>query len=475
MAEPIEVLDALESLAAARPNYTKYSNYFHGRHDLQFASPSYRDRFGRLIKAMRYNRCQTVVDSISDRLQVESWQTDAHSEEDTANEAANEQWIAARGDFLQGLVHVEALRSGDAYLIVWPSPDDEMTPLWRVQRADSCRIITDDETANPVMAIKCWQVSRGADKGKWRLTIYDDMVITRWITRKDHDIQPDSAGAWEPFTSDGEPSGVNPYGVLPVIHFPNNPQFQGECGISELEDLIPLQDGLNYSIWQLMVAGEFSAWPMTWATGAAPQIDPLTGQTAELFKAGIDRFLTVAEPMAKIGQLPGMDLNTFIETQESWDQKISRVSRVPVHWLGVIGQLPSGESLKTAESPFVGKLRDRQLAFGAAWADAMKLALTIAGQTGEAYDTLEPVWRSPEPRSDSEIWMLAQQKQAVGVPQEQIWREAGYSEEQVAEFLELNEAKAKRDAEQFGRAFGQGRDDPFAPDEEQSPNNVSDL
>lgn len=462
MTEPIDVIEALETLKAKRPTYQRYAKYYSGVHDLNFASEAWRDTFGKLLKRMNYNRCPSVVDAISDRLQIEGWQTEGGGSESSPHDAAQEEWEQCRGDYLQGLVHVESLRSGDGYLIVWPKGEDPNKPVWRMHRGDVCMVLTNDESAEPEIAVKLWRVESGVRKGHWRLTIYTAELITRWMSLKPGNDQPTKADQWVPYEDDEQPWATNPYGVIPVIHFPNNPQYQGESGISELSDVIPLQDGLNYSVWQVMVAGEFVSWPMRWATGVEPTLDPLSGEPVETIKSGIDRWIEIGSELAKVGQLPGADMEPFLAVQESWDTKISRVSRVPVHWLGLVGQLPSGESLKTAESPFVGKLRDRQLAFGASWEAAMDVSLRIKGARGEG-SVASPIWKSPEPRSDTEIWMLAQQKQAVGIPQKQIWREAGYSEEQIIEFEALNRQKMEEDAERFATTMARGGNDPFAP------------
>ena len=467
MTEPIDVLDALAVLDDKRDTYAKCARYYLGDQDLSFASEVYRDTFGKLLRTMRYNRCASVVDAISDRLQVKGWQDEAAQGDDTDSKAAGDAWNAANGDFLQGLVHVEALRAGDAYLIVWPDPEDEAKPVWTLNRADTCYVMTDDDTHQPFMAVKLWRVTTGARAGFWRLTIYTKDSITRWVSSKKTATQPTKPGQWIAYEDDGEPMARNPYGVVPVIHFPNNPQFQGECGISELMDVMPLQDGLNYSVWQLMVAGEFSAWPQKWATGVEPLIDPLTGQEMETFKGGIDRWLKVASDTAAFGSIVGADLGPFLEVQDSWDRKICRVSRVPAHGMGLAGTSDniSGESRKVLESSFVSKLRDRQVAFGDGWKRAMQLALTISGQSESAM-RIAPVWESPEPRSELEGLQNAQLKQNVQVPMQQIWKELGYTPDQIKEFVALAKQKADEQAERFATQFARGGADGFEDGED---------
>ncbi len=58
----------------------------------------------------------------------------------------------------------------------------------------------------------------------------------------------------------------NPYGTVPVFHFANNADI-GSPGRSELDSAIPVQDGLNKSVLDMLVAMEFSAYRPRWAAG----------------------------------------------------------------------------------------------------------------------------------------------------------------------------------------------------------------
>jgi hypothetical protein len=71
------------------------------------------------------------------------------------------------------------------------------------------------------------------------------------------------------FRQDGPAFGhvvPNPYGVVPVFHFANNADL-GMTGRSELEAAMPVQDGLNKSVLDMLVAMEFSAYRQRWAAG----------------------------------------------------------------------------------------------------------------------------------------------------------------------------------------------------------------
>lgn len=452
MPDPAMVEHAAASLAVRIPDYHRFREYYDGDQPLAFASDSFRSAFGSLFRAFAYNRCATTVDAIADRLQVSGWESGDNA---ALAETCDALWTRNQGDALQGTVHVEALRCGDSYVIVWPDADG--IARMNAQRADLCSVVIDPETEVTQIAIKIWRVETGEDKGRWRLTVYEPDLITRWITTGKPDQRPRKLAGFVPYADEQGPAETpNPLGIVPVIHFANNALFPCDDGQSELRDVTPLQDGLNKSIADMMVAGEFLAYPQRWAVGIEPQVDPATGQEVETFRPGLDRLFMVADAQARFGEFSAIDMTQFTVMHDAWDAKISRVSRVPVHWLGMTGNFPSGESLKTAEAPFVSKIRDRQIGYGMRWSQVMRMALAFEGVGPEASDGVMPIWKPAEPRSDREYWELAQLKRAAGVPDRQIWIEAGYTEEQVMEFEQAASERREAAAASFGVAFNRG-------------------
>lgn len=441
---------ALADLHGRLHGYQEAREYYHGNHDLQFASDAFRRAFGGLLKELSYNRCASVVDAIADRIQIDAWEQPGDNTD--RNELAEDIWTANRGDWLAGVVHVEALCAGDAYVIVWP--DREGQPRIRPQRADMVTVLYSDDDPDEVeVGVKVWRVQRGEFRKHWRVTVYERDVISRFVTKGPTDTMPKKVDGMVPY-DDGDPAVMtNPYGIVPVIPFPNNQLLPGEHGISELRDVIPLQNGLNKSLSDMVVAAEYVAYPQRYAVGVETTMDPVTGREVEQFEPGVDRIWGVNDPAAKFGEFPAADMEKFIAVQTNWDEMISRVSRIPTFWLGMRGDFPSGEALKTAEAPFVAKIRDRQVLFGASWQQAMRLALTISGT---ADTEVEPIFAPPVARSDLEFWQLAQMKKAAGVPDKQIWKEAGYTDEQITEFEAAAQEKAEQQAEMFSRSFNTG-------------------
>jgi hypothetical protein len=106
----------------------------------------------------------------------------------------------------------------------------------------------------------------------------------------------------------------------------------------------------------------------------------------------------------------------------------AEITNTPLHRVDPTGDHPSGESLRTAEAPFVHKVEDRQLSFGDTWRELFTFALRVAGH---ANPDVTVRWTPAQTVNDQEGWLTVTTKLAAGVPAEQAFLEAGYSDEQV--------------------------------------------
>lgn len=443
--------------------YVKFRRYSDGDQDLAFATPKYAAIFGQLFKSFSYNRTAGVVDAHADRLQVERFVTD----QETVNDAVAEIWGRNRMDQRAGEVHKEALRAGDAYVIVWPETgdaygDEGVFPQLWPQRAGQIRVHYDDERPGLVtLAAKTWRLH----DGRLRLNFYFPDRIEKYITIQKAEQVPKNASALTHYQADGEPWPVpNPWGTVPVIHFANN-AGTGEYGASELRDVIPLQDALNKVLTDLILASEMGSFPQKVILGLDSD-DPDVQEGLRRLESGLNKIFTIPPDsggtLPSIAEFTATDLSQIVTVVELFDKLISRVSRVPVHYLQMSGDFPSGRALRTAEAPFVSKIEDRQQAFGNCWEDAMGLALRMAG-IAEPGD-LSTVWKSAAPLSQDDMWDLAEIKSRVGVPLGQILREQGYDEATIVQVLAERDQVATAAAERRAREFNAGLG---APDEDE--------
>jgi hypothetical protein len=419
---------ALKSLDANLVAYRRYKDYYDGNHRLLFATDKFLSTFGNLFRAFACNLCPVVVDVPADRLTVTGFSAEGGAKADDAWAL----WNANRMDRKSGQVHLEALTAGDSYVIVWP--DKTGSPTIYPQRAAAMTVKYDDEEPGLITwAAKAWP---RADKTV-RLTLYYPDRIEKYATTRGTDgALPTNANNLLPYEVPGEPWPLpNPYGRVPVFHFGNNAGI-GEFGASELVNVIPLQDGLNKSICDRLVAQEFIAYPQRWATGLEIERDPQTNVPIPPFVPGVDRLWTVESGEVKFGEFAQARISEFIAGEVDWLHKIAAVSGTPLHYLAHdSGGWPSGESMKTAEARLIAKVQDRQLAFGNVWEDAMAFALTIARKPESRLSTL---WSDPTPRNEKDHGAMLVMKRSVGVSAKQVQREWGYTEELIAQMIQEN-------------------------------------
>lgn len=435
---------AIDDIRGRLLDYAKANDYYYGNHRLAFATEKFRNAFGSLLKAFADNLCPTIVDTVADRLQVTGFTSENDKDVD---ELAADLWRVNRMDRRAGETHTEALKSGDAYVIVWP--DANGVPRIFAQAAGLCALEYDTE--NPGVILKAGKIWKD-NLDRWRLTLYYPDRLEKYasLPAKGSDF-PSGSGMFQPFEVPGEPWPLpNPWGVVPLFHFANN-AFTGSYGRSELADVIPLQDAQNKAVTDMLVAMEFVALPQRWMTGVELELDEVTGQFKQPFIPGADRIWTVGAPDATFGQFPGADLTQFVAVQEAFRVEIARVSRTPLHHLmPTASAFPSGEAMKTAEQPLLSKVKDRQIAWGNVWEDVMRLALRM---TGREVESLTCNWLDTSPRNEKALLESLLLKDQIGVSKAQLLREAGYTDEQIEQFAQERETESADAAETMLAAF----------------------
>lgn len=413
-AEGGDIAWALAKLAAKRPTYTRMRDYYEGRHRLGFSTEKYREAFAAMVRELRANLCPAVVSALTDKLELVGFEphegmvagdNNAVAADKSEADQAWALWEDEGLSLIADQVHEEAPSLGDAYVIVWPDEDGKAA-FYVNDAAEVCVRYNVERKDRIDVAAKLWR-----DGDHWRLTLYyaDKLLKFRTKAPDKGGIMPSDAKAFAPYAPEGEGSSEvpNPYGVVPVFHFPANGR-QGCDGISDLADVIPIQDMLNKTLADLLIAGEFGAYMQRWATGieAEREFNETTGKFVEKeipFKVGINRIITVANAQAKFGQFNPTDLDKFIGVVNAHFSLVGRIKGIPAHYFYMVtGDFPSGEAQRTAEGRLVKRAERLQRRFGAVWARVLALALHI-NKVGDGKLAFTAKWASAEPRAESEM------------------------------------------------------------------------
>ncbi|MBK7932378.1 MAG: phage portal protein [Acidobacteria bacterium] len=452
----IHIEEAIESFRGNAARYARSERYYGGNHDLAFATDKFRNAFGSLFREFALNLCPAVCEAVRDKLRVVGFGVDGISAGGEMQAAgvrsdANRIWNANRMRIRAGEVHREVLICADAYMIVWP--DAAGNAVMYPNGAGSVTVTYDDEQPGTIArAAKYW---RGVDK-RIRLNLFYPDSIEKYVSKETSEGSLFDAAEFVPFVekerttpsaqSGGHPSFVrrgasepeignpqsairNPYGIVPVFHFANNAGI-GAFGRSELEAAIPIQDGLNKSMLDMLVAMEYSAFRQRWAAGIEVEVDN-NGKVVPPFTAGIDHLWISQNADATFGDFATANLEQFLKVKDSFRGDIASVTGTPLHYFmqSQTRNTASGEALRKAETRFIAKVRDRQESFGQIWADAMQFALTIEGK-GSGVQLITD-WEDPAPMSDKEFLENILLKKQIGLPVEQALIEAGYGEADV--------------------------------------------
>lgn len=439
-----------EQTEAAREQYGLYEDYYRGKQKVKLT-----DRIRRVLPAdlqFADNFCQVVVDAMVERLKVTGFSVGtAKEKEEELGVFTQEVWRLNRGDQLQNVVHTQAGMKGDAYVIVdWDAVNER--PRLTFNEPEIITPWYDPTTRRILFLAKkwLWKPTIEAEQAV-RLNLYYPDRVEKYIARSGkwerffdaEDILPDPDNAGEFITQwptpwvdeKGQPIGI------PVFHFRNHPAG-ALFGQSELVSVIPIQDLLNKTLVDLMQVLDVMAWPQRWVMGIE---EPNGGWSIQ--PGAIWHFASTDLEFAQVGQFDQADSKGLLDSIEMEIQHIAGISRTPQHLFHTTGQVPSGEALRTAESGIVHKVELRQVELGNSWEDVMQMAVKLQGIFGKAVTEtedprIETLWKSPQTNDEKTHLEALVLKQGLGVPQVQLWREAGYDEEEIEK---LTDEKAEEE------------------------------
>lgn len=414
MNKDIEI--TLDALKARTPAYQRTARYYNGEHDLQFATDKFRNTFGTLFRAFALNMCPAVCDAVGDKLLINGFAAGGdHEKYRHIPHRAESIWKRNRMSSRAARLHGEALMNGDAYAVIWP--DTQGRAVIYPDKAAQIYVANDGASPHTEFAAKTWS---DAD-GTFRLNLFYPDRVEQY---KSKTKLPGGIATVNDLRPAEIPLVQNPLGVVPVFHFANNPSIDG-AGRSELDQMIPIQDGLNKAAMDMLVAMEFSAYRQRWVAGIEIDYDE-GGRPVAPFTAGVDHLWITQNPSATFGDFDTADLEQFLKVKDSFRTDIASVTGTPLHYLlqNATRDFPSGEALRAAEARFLAKVAARQECFGEVWADMMSLCLKIEIGSNDA--DLVTIWEDPAPRSEREYLENVLLKREIGISAEQAMAEIGY-------------------------------------------------
>lgn len=422
-------------IAARTPLIDKIERYCNGEHNMAFATSKFREAFGELLKPLRDDWMQIVVEAATERLKVEGFRFGA--KDTKADVAAWEIWQANGLDARAGLGHDEAVKFGAAYAVVSPAESDEDPP--RILVIPPSRAAVEHDPSQPMRRLAGLHTWCDAD-GANHAMLWTPEGWWEWGSDA-----PGPVPAWELVEQ-----GTNEIGVVPIVPLANRPTLRQPDGRSDVLPVMPMNDAINKLLADLMVASEFAAFRQRWMTGVEIPTDPQTGEQLDsgAFIASLSRVWTIegnedGSPIG-VGEFSATDLSNYVKPIELIVSHISAQTRTPPHYL--MGSIvnASADALRAAEAGLVSRVRAKMLTFGEGWEEAMRIAFAWKGDERRSEATAcEAIWRDPETRTEGERVDAITKLQTVGVPQEALWaRIPGVSPQEIERWRTMRDQDA---------------------------------
>jgi len=413
------ILEAIATLSGKQTELSNFFNYYAGTATVPLVSERLQEIYRNLTFVISENWSAVVVDSTTDRIELLGAKGPDDEITRQLKEAIDEVELLIEADE----AHQSAIIGGEAYVIAWKDPESgELECYFNDPR--TCHIFYEPDRPNiPREAVKWWD---GTD-GKRHIKFYTTERIV------EVSIPLGKEGKLSLSELEEVESAENPYGIIPVFHL----RTKRRAAHSDLTNVMPLQDGINILLINMMVTAEFSAAPMKYVISNAEGIEDLVVAPNRVWNIPAGDGLP-GTPGTQVGQFAASDLGNYLSAIAHGIDAISAISRTPRHYFYGSQLPPSGESLKTMEGPLVKKVKDRLARFSPTWKRVIAFLYLL--KTGKKLDIKDITlsWADPETVQPQQA---AQTKQAeaaaiaarlpLGVSNQQGLREMGYNDDLI--------------------------------------------
>jgi hypothetical protein len=344
------------------------------------------------------------VDSIAERQEIEGFRLGGSTDADME---LWDWWQANNLDIEATLGHSESLIYGRSYITVAaPSEDDvrvdQSVPIIRVEPPTALHAVIDPRTREVTKAIRAvytddditylgssYAAMHGGEMTACTLYLPDETV--QWVRVRQVQVGQDQ---WQMVSR-----VQHQMGIVPVVPLANRTRLSDLYGTSEITpELRSVTDAAARILMDMQATAEIMAIPQRLIFGVSPQdlgVDPVTGE--KLFDAYMARIMGFEDPDGKAQQFSAAELRNFVDALDALDRKAAAYTGLPPQYLSHSSQNPaSAEAIKSSESRLVKKVERKNLVFGGAWEQAMRIAvLAMKGTVDAEMLRLETVWRDP--------------------------------------------------------------------------------
>lgn len=472
-------MEGWKGLEDAQEGYLEALAYYKGTVPERFANQRVRQLVEESGQGYRFRLAAIPVKVMAKRCRI----TTVKSTVDSVTAVLDHIREANQAAIYEPLIMKKCFTFGDSYAMAYPVEEDASAPAEDGDTTDApvdpevaqvrvevsyqsplhCRVVYDGEDGRrPRFAIRRWRESGGplasdGDQKTWHVELWYADRLERWMTLPGR--KGGNAEDWLPYVLDaeGQPQTValpeearedHDWGELPIKHFRTDLPYGEPAHFAAYGP----QDAITKAITtQVVVDIEAHGWPERWRllrdqklleTGQEPVAWNDPAQAVEAAAAGVPTASSRRRGSGQehtyagteaVGEFKSPDPAALIAPIEKWLQLMSVVTETPLDELDATVQL-SGVSREKADAPLRAKEREAKSYLEGTWADLYHLAARMGGVLDPGVISIH--WTPPEVTMDSDWWDTAGKRVELGVPVEQVLKEANYLPEQVKTWLD---------------------------------------
>lgn len=423
------------------------------------------------------NWMQTIIDAVSDRMEIDGIGTDPRSTTDpTALNAYQTVWDALLlNNIKEDIRSVVDSMQVDSRVGIFVWPDESHPAKIRVdwQPAGLYRVRYSSEYRRKIN----WMVKRWlSDEGDIWVTIYTPQYVYKYIeSSSDNQLniraQVSSANALSEVVKE-QTVGTLTRRTVPGESWPLPNPFAPEVPGTEINNVgykyeldkhIPQQNAFDQSIFDLMIATRFAASRQRHvsAIGDAPEEGWEFGpHKVWMMKPSYD---PEGRPvMPQFGSFEASDPGLIIKVTEMWLMHIANTARTPGRYFHTVdrggrGDAPSGDSMLIDEQPLLNKTRAKVHPTNSGFRRICQLVARHLNLPADPFKLVDMQWRDPRFNFRSAVLDDAIKKvgdpatgKGLGLPVKWAIRDLGLTHAEILELermMEEQKQEAREDAE----------------------------
>ena len=330
------------------------------------------------------------VESLEERLDLEAfrWADGSDSSELAEIAEANDLFDES------SLAHLDALVYGREYLAVGSGDcgTGDCPPLISVESPLDMTLMWDARLRMGTAALRECAADTFIDAGP------EERMLVLYLPDQTVMCVPSESGGWEVVDRD-----IHDLGVVPVVRLANRQRTADRVGKSEITpEVMSITDAACRRLMGMEVAAEFFGAPQRYILGASESaFQDADGTAKSAWETYIGRVLALERDedgnVPNVGQFAAHDPTGMTKIIDLYARIMSSQFGLPPHMLGYTTDNPaSADAIRSTEAKLVKRSERRIRRFGAAWQQAMRLALWVRdGEPPDKARRIETVWRNP--------------------------------------------------------------------------------